>query len=95
MLRYETVKNNMQNFICSCQTKLIVAGYTDNSLKVFDLDGKLAYFTVNCHSARISCIKLSQDFNTLLTCDTDGVINHFIFRQNDPKPFPYKQICSF
>ena len=58
--------------------KLFACGYMDNSLRIFDLDGKAGPpKIIRDHNSRISCIKFSSDFKYLYSCDEDGVIIHY------------------
>jgi len=68
----------------------------DNSVRIFDLDGKSGSHMVKviqgCHSARVTCLRFSPDFKYLLSCDADGVILHYgqLPKRVQTDPFPYK-----
>lgn len=66
--------------LAQSKTRLFVAGYFDNSVKVFDLEGKPGRHhlcTITDHKARVTCLRFSSDFLNLITCDADGVILHY------------------
>jgi len=79
--------------------RLYVCGYLDHSFRIFDLDAKQGQHLlrkVEGSQARITCLKFSQDFRYLISCDADGVILHYgQVRKHAPKEtkaeaFPYR-----
>jgi len=90
-LRYEHVHHELDNIFAefSCKTDkciykkqryLFVGGYLDNTIKIFDLEKKPGEHLVRelkRNNARVTCIKFSKDYKYLITCDADGVIQHY------------------
>jgi WD40 repeat protein len=90
-LRYEQVHHELDNIFAefSCKTDkcvykkqryLYVCGYLDNTIKIFDLEKKPGEHFVKelkKNNARVTCIKFSKDYKYLITCDADGVIQHY------------------
>jgi WD40 repeat protein len=90
-LRFEHVHHELDNIFAefSCKNEkcvykdqryLYVCGYLDNTIKIFDLKKKSGEHLVHQlrhNNARVTCIKFSKDYKYFITCDADGVIQHY------------------